>query len=581
VASLPEPVAATSDVWPDLRPLLDRELSRLPEIYRAVLVLCDLEGKTRKEAAHQLGWVEGTVAGRLARAREMLVQRLSRHGLTLSSASLATALLENAASATLPNALACTTIEAAISFAAGNMAVAGLISTEVAGLTRGVLHAMFLTKLKMLTAAFALVGFFAAGGLVTYNSLGAERSTVSKEAEPVSQVPPKDDEAERAKAELERAKDGMAKAQAILEQADASYKLLARKAATSKFVQEIKRALDQLPDTTKDKQKTLEALDRIEKSLRQAREEIKNDGVANADLNKTQSDGLVWGKEVNGLQLGIGLRPGDKGIYNQGDKVEFIVKLRNVSKTAVKYMFESAPFEAANPFVEFAPLRSSAKGPVAKGKSGAEGADADHLGYRPTGVSMPFELTRRGSIEMEIAPGEVIEIGKQRLALASSDFGGGGPRGGRVFSAQTTGWDAPLIGNAPGKYRISYRNLIQVGPYVSTGVIEIEVNAPKITDADDSKGKIVGVWILVKGGPAGGSIEFTKDGNVISKFVDSNGKETRLEECYKINGNKLTVSTPDREDDKETMAIKTLTDIKLVFTNPEGVETELKRGPAK
>src|SRR5262245_5744905 len=60
--------------------LLDQELSKLPDPYRAVVVLCDLEGKTRKEAARHLKWPEGTVAGRLVRARAMLGKRLGRHG---------------------------------------------------------------------------------------------------------------------------------------------------------------------------------------------------------------------------------------------------------------------------------------------------------------------------------------------------------------------------------------------------------------------------------------------------------------------------------------------------------------------
>lgn len=77
---MPEPQAVDSDLWNDLQPLLDLELARLPDKYRLAIVLCDLEGKTRKQAARQAGLPEGTLASRLARGRALLAKRLSRAG---------------------------------------------------------------------------------------------------------------------------------------------------------------------------------------------------------------------------------------------------------------------------------------------------------------------------------------------------------------------------------------------------------------------------------------------------------------------------------------------------------------------
>src|SRR5262245_35667519 len=79
-------------VWRHLRPVLAGALARLPEKYRAAVVLCHREGRTYAEAARQLGWADGTVCGRLARARALLRARLVRRGLTLSAGTLATAL---------------------------------------------------------------------------------------------------------------------------------------------------------------------------------------------------------------------------------------------------------------------------------------------------------------------------------------------------------------------------------------------------------------------------------------------------------------------------------------------------------
>ncbi len=83
--------AVPESTGPETGLLLDQEIHRLPEQSRAVVVLCDLEGATRKEAARRLGWPEGTVAGRLARARALLARRLARHGFTAPLVALAAA----------------------------------------------------------------------------------------------------------------------------------------------------------------------------------------------------------------------------------------------------------------------------------------------------------------------------------------------------------------------------------------------------------------------------------------------------------------------------------------------------------
>jgi RNA polymerase sigma factor (sigma-70 family) len=154
---LPLPLAnaeAKQDPWHELQPVLDQELSLLPEKYRVIIVLCDLEGKTRKEAAAQLAVPEGTVAGRQARARVMLAKRLARRGLAVSSTTLAVMLSQNAASASAPTSVVAATIKSANVVAAG-----GIISASVAALAEGVVKAMFLSKLKsVLTVALVMLG---------------------------------------------------------------------------------------------------------------------------------------------------------------------------------------------------------------------------------------------------------------------------------------------------------------------------------------------------------------------------------------------------------------------------------------
>jgi RNA polymerase sigma factor (sigma-70 family) len=140
------------------RALLDQEVSRLPEKYRLAVVLCDLQGRTRKEAAQQLGWPEGTVSGRLSRGRALLARRLTRQGLTLDGGVGALALTCKTALA-LPSALVHSTCRSAKAVRVGLPPVS--VPPSVAALTEGVVTAMFFSRLKsialLLSAASLLI----------------------------------------------------------------------------------------------------------------------------------------------------------------------------------------------------------------------------------------------------------------------------------------------------------------------------------------------------------------------------------------------------------------------------------------
>jgi RNA polymerase sigma factor (sigma-70 family) len=149
---MPHPEVEPAEVWHDLQPILDQELSRLPDKYRIPMVLCDLEGRTCRDAARQLGIPERTLSGRLTTARRRLAQRLTRLGVVLSGIALAAVLGEGTAAAGVPACLVASTVSAATGGAAG------VISARVAALTEGVLRTMRFTKLEIATALLLLVG---------------------------------------------------------------------------------------------------------------------------------------------------------------------------------------------------------------------------------------------------------------------------------------------------------------------------------------------------------------------------------------------------------------------------------------
>ena len=170
---------------PDRDAAVHEEVNRLPEKYRAPVVLCDLEGRTHQEAARFLGWPIGTVKSRQSQGRGLIRDRLVRRGLGLAVAGAVVESLRQTAVAAMPKEVSRSTVHAAMQQSARLLTGFG-VSAHVLTLTQGVLRAMLWIRLRFLTVAALAVGI-ASGGASVY--VCGSQEPAPKDGQPVSKRP--------------------------------------------------------------------------------------------------------------------------------------------------------------------------------------------------------------------------------------------------------------------------------------------------------------------------------------------------------------------------------------------------------
>jgi RNA polymerase sigma factor (sigma-70 family) len=140
--------------------VIQEELGHLPARLRSPLVLCYLQGMTHELAAGELGCPVGTVRSRLSRARAQLFRRITRRGLTLSTAALVAALESNARAVSIPPNVRITLIKVATQWVPETAATVGGLgaSASVAALLEGVLNVMRIKKLAVMATGLVAMG---------------------------------------------------------------------------------------------------------------------------------------------------------------------------------------------------------------------------------------------------------------------------------------------------------------------------------------------------------------------------------------------------------------------------------------
>ncbi len=165
---------ASEAAWREIEQILIEEVHALPEKYRTPVLLCYWEGLTNEEASRRLGWPTGTVKTRLLKARQLLHERLTRRGVSLSAGAIVTLLASSGGDAAVLPHLAVAAVRAAFQGTSGFM-------TPAAALAEQAVRSMIYAKVRLVAAMLLLVG-----GTITlaYHALGERQAEENQPAQP-------------------------------------------------------------------------------------------------------------------------------------------------------------------------------------------------------------------------------------------------------------------------------------------------------------------------------------------------------------------------------------------------------------
>ncbi len=178
-------------------PIVQEEVERLPERYRAVVILCYWQGLTQEQASEKLGCPLGTVRSRMARAKDLLRRRLLRRGLAPLAAAFAAGVESSSAGGlialdSVPAALVRSTVAAAINMLSGRA-----VSSVVSSLTASILWSLAMTRtFKILAACTLMTATGVCGGLLLAQTR-PQRSTAQGAARSGRSEPPSKAQSER------------------------------------------------------------------------------------------------------------------------------------------------------------------------------------------------------------------------------------------------------------------------------------------------------------------------------------------------------------------------------------------------